>query len=43
MNGASELAIAAFGDIGKHSRSTIGVASLPFDAAVEVEGLFWLG
>jgi enamine deaminase RidA (YjgF/YER057c/UK114 family) len=43
MNGASELAIAAFGEIGKHTRSTIGVAGLPFDAAVEVEGLFALG
>jgi enamine deaminase RidA (YjgF/YER057c/UK114 family) len=43
MNGASDLAVAAFGDIGRHARSTIGVASLPLDAAVEVEGMFWLG
>ncbi len=43
MNGASDLAVAAFGEIGRHARSTIGVASLPLDAAVEVEGLFWLG
>jgi len=43
MNGASELALAAFGEAGRHARSTIGVASLPFDAAVEVEGMFWLG
>jgi enamine deaminase RidA (YjgF/YER057c/UK114 family) len=43
MNGASELSIAAFGELGRHARSTIGVASLPFDAAVEVEGMFWLG
>jgi enamine deaminase RidA (YjgF/YER057c/UK114 family) len=43
MNGASELAIATFGEPGKHARSTIGVSSLPFDAAVEVEGTFWLG
>jgi enamine deaminase RidA (YjgF/YER057c/UK114 family) len=43
MNGASDLALAAFGEIGRHARSTIGVASLPLDAAVEVEGTFWLG
>jgi len=43
MNGASDLAVAAFGEAGKHARSTIGVASLPLDAAVEVEGMFWLG
>lgn len=43
MNGASDLAVAVFGDIGRHARSTIGVSSLPLDAAVEVEGLFYLG
>ncbi|OYV33247.1 MAG: hypothetical protein B7Z80_24605 [Rhodospirillales bacterium 20-64-7] len=43
MNGASDLALAAFGDIGRHARATVGVASLPLDAAVEVEGMFWLG
>jgi len=43
MNGASDLAMACFGEIGRHARSTIGVASLPLDAAVEVEGTFWLG
>ncbi|MCP9630350.1 RidA family protein [Rhodopseudomonas palustris] len=40
MNGASDLMVAAFGDKGRHARTTIGVASLPADAAVEVEGLF---
>ncbi len=43
MNGASDLAVAAFGEAGRHARSTIGVSSLPLDAAVEVEGMFWLG
>jgi len=43
MNGASDLAVAAFGEAGRHTRSTIGVASLPLEAAVEVEGMFWLG
>ena len=27
-------------DIGRHARTTIGVPSLPGDAAVEVEGMF---
>jgi enamine deaminase RidA (YjgF/YER057c/UK114 family) len=40
MNGASDLMVEAFGDKGRHARSTIGVAALPADAAVEVEGLF---
>ena len=43
MNGASDLAVAVFGDAGRHARSTVGVASLPLGAAVEVEGLFELG
>ncbi len=43
MNGASDLAVAVFGEAGRHARSTIGVASLPLDAAVEVEGLFYIG
>jgi enamine deaminase RidA (YjgF/YER057c/UK114 family) len=40
MNGASDLAVAAFGDAGRHARTTIGVPALPADAAVEVEGMF---
>jgi enamine deaminase RidA (YjgF/YER057c/UK114 family) len=40
MNGASDLMVAVFGDKGKHARSTVGVAALPADAAVEVEALF---
>jgi enamine deaminase RidA (YjgF/YER057c/UK114 family) len=40
MNGASDVMVAAFGEKGKHARSTVGVAALPADAAVEVEGLF---
>ncbi|WP_297371843.1 RidA family protein [Acidocella sp.] len=39
MNGASDLAVAIFGDAGRHARSTVGVPSLPLDAAVEVEAL----
>ena len=40
MNGASDLMVAIFGDKGRHARTTVGVAVLPADAAVEVEGLF---
>ena len=40
MNGASDLAVAVFGENGRHARSTVGVPSLPLDAPVEVEGLF---
>ena len=40
MNGASDLMVAAFGDKGRHARTTIGVAALPLDAAVEVEASF---
>lgn len=43
MNGASDLAVEVFGEAGRHARSTIGVPSLPADAAVEVEGMFELG
>src|SRR6202050_4145119 len=40
MNGASDVMVAAFGEKGKHARSTVGVAALPAEAAVEVEGTF---
>jgi enamine deaminase RidA (YjgF/YER057c/UK114 family) len=40
MNGASDLMVEVFGDKGRHARSTVGVAALPVDAAVEVEGMF---
>lgn len=40
MNGASDLMVTAFGDRGRHARTTVGVAVLPLDAAVEVEGVF---
>jgi enamine deaminase RidA (YjgF/YER057c/UK114 family) len=40
MNGASDLMVEVFGEQGRHARTTVGVAALPVDAAVEVEGLF---
>lgn len=40
MNGASDLIVEAMGEAGRHARSTIGVAQLPMDCAVEVEAMF---
>ncbi|MCE8016238.1 RidA family protein [Halomonas sp. MCCC 1A17488] len=40
INGASELFIALFGESGRHARTAIGVATLPGNAAVEVESIF---
>src|SRR5713226_6513840 len=40
MNGASDLMVAVFGDKGRHARTTVGVAALPVDAAVEVDAIF---
>jgi enamine deaminase RidA (YjgF/YER057c/UK114 family) len=40
MNGASDLMVLAFGDAGRHARTTIGVAQLPLDSAVEVDAVF---
>jgi enamine deaminase RidA (YjgF/YER057c/UK114 family) len=40
MNGASDLMVEVFGDKGRHARTTVGVASLPLDAAIEVDGMF---
>ena len=37
MNGFSDLMIEVFGEKGKHARSAVGVASLPFGMAVEIE------
>lgn len=37
MNGFSELMIEVFGDRGKHARSAVGMTSLPWNLACEVE------
>jgi len=37
LNGASDLLVEIFGDRGRHARSAIGVAALPFNACVEVD------
>ncbi len=39
INGASELMIEVFGDAGRHARSAVGVAQLPFGVAVEIDGV----
>ena len=40
INGASDFLVEALGDIGRHSRSAVSAASLPFGVAVEIEGIF---
>ncbi len=37
INGASDLLVEVFGDKGKHARSAVGMNSLPFNIAVEIE------
>ena len=43
INGASDLAVKVLGDAGRHARAAVGVASLPMNAAVEVDALFQVG
>lgn len=40
MNGASDLFVDAFGEKGRHTRLAVGVSALPYNVAVEVEGVF---
>lgn len=37
INGASDLLVSIFGDRGRHARSAVGMGSLPFNIAVEIE------
>jgi enamine deaminase RidA (YjgF/YER057c/UK114 family) len=37
INGCSDLLVEVFGDAGKHARTAVGVASLPFGISVEIE------
>ena len=43
INGASDFLVEALGDKGRHSRSAVSAASLPFGVAVEIEGIFQIG
>ncbi len=40
VNGASDVLVAVLGEAGRHSRSAVSAASLPFGVAVEIEGIF---
>ena len=37
IDGCSDLLVEIFGDAGRHTRSAVGLAELPFDIAVEIE------
>jgi enamine deaminase RidA (YjgF/YER057c/UK114 family) len=42
INGASDLFVEVFGEAGKHARLAVGVCSLPFGIALEVEAIIAL-
>ena len=37
IDGCSDLLVEIFGDAGRHTRSAVGLAELPFDISVEIE------
>ena len=39
INGASDLFVEVFGDVGKHARFAVGAGSLPMGVAVEVDAI----
>lgn len=43
INGASNLMVAAFGDLGRHSRAAVGTNALPFNAPVEIDAIAAIG
>ena len=40
MNGVSDLFVGVFVEPGRHTRMAVGVSALPYNVAVEVEGVF---
>ena len=40
INGCSDFMVEALGEKGRHSRSAVSAASLPFGVAVEIEAIF---
>ena len=40
INGASDLMVDVFGEVGRHARTAVGCPSLPLGVAVEVDGTF---
>ena len=37
INGCSDLFVEVFGDVGRHTRSAVGMGALPSNIAVEIE------
>jgi enamine deaminase RidA (YjgF/YER057c/UK114 family) len=37
IDGCSDVLVEIFGDAGRHTRSAVGMAELPFDICVEIE------
>jgi enamine deaminase RidA (YjgF/YER057c/UK114 family) len=42
INGASDLMVQVFGELGRHARVAVGTNALPLGVAVEIEGTFEL-
>ena len=40
INGCSDFLVAVLGDAGRHARSAVSAGCLPFNVAVEIEGIF---
>ena len=40
VNGASDIMVEVFGEVGKHARAAVGMSSLPLGVPVEVEAIF---
>ena len=40
INGASDLIVSVFGEIGKHTRAAVSANSLPLGVAVEIDAVF---
>lgn len=40
VDGCSDLLVEVFGEAGRHARSAVGMAELPFDIPVEIEAVF---
>jgi enamine deaminase RidA (YjgF/YER057c/UK114 family) len=43
VDGASNLFVELFGEVGRHTRMAVGVSALPYDVAVEVEAVLEVG
>ncbi|OWU86349.1 endoribonuclease [Oceanicola sp. 22II-s10i] len=40
INGASDFLVEVLGEAGRHARSAVSAGALPFNVAVEIEGIF---